>query len=196
MIKLKSLLKDDIQKHEQFEDWFKGSKVVGVSGKPKVLYHGTDKSIDNFSSSRMGKSSNIFGTWEIKRYGIFLSEDVELAKEFGSHIVSVYAKCYDPLDLRKSLTDAEFNTIESFVNTKGGNGFAFARFIDKRSTSSNTWKLFDEDEGYEPGKMIKIFKEMGYDGVLINEPSEKHLSSTVWVLFDPEQVWIINQGVV
>lgn len=194
MITLKSLLTETLS--DKFIKWFSGSDVVDSSGNPKILYHGTNKPIDKFSPHRMGKSSNVFGTWEIKRYGIFLAEDEKLAHEFGPHIVSVYARCYDPLDLTKGIRDATFNTMQDYVDSKGADGFSFARFISKHAESSKTWKLFDEDEGNDPGYMIDIFKGMGYDGVIINEPSESdNISNKVWVLFDPNQVWIVNGSV-
>lgn len=192
MIKLKDLLSETHSSSDSFKHWFRGSKIVDKSNMPMKLYHGTDRHISKFDSVRMGKSSNVFGTWEIQRYGIFLAEDENLAKEFGKHIIEVYGRCYSPLDLRVSLSDGKFNTMSEIVDNKGGNGFQFSRFIE-RHTGGNAWKLFDNDDGYDPKFMLDIFKEMDYDGCIINEPTENDVNTKVWILFDSEQVWIDSQ---
>jgi hypothetical protein len=189
MIKLKDILFENI--NQPFKEWFDGSKIVDSSGNPMILYHGTNKPISSFSSHRMGNSSNVFGSWQIKRYGIFLAEDEKLALEYGSHLIKCYGACFNPLDLRKEISDSLFNTLEHHVEQKYGNGFHFARFILRHAGGSHTWALFDEDEGYEPEFMIKVFKEIGYDGVIIEESSENVNNTKTWVLFDPDQVWII-----
>jgi hypothetical protein len=186
MIKLKHLLQESSD--TTFEDWFRGSRAVDADGNPRVFYHGTNSPISKFSNVRMGAASNVFGTWKIKRFGIFVAEDPKLASEFGSHIIPLYIYTHTPWDLRNGLSDGTFNTIENIMDKRGENGFSVARFIDRYAGSSRAYALFDEDEGNDPSLFIKLAEEMGYDSIIINEPTENQVNPTTWILFDGEQV--------
>lgn len=53
MIKLKSLIKEieqfDLTQTSEFKRWFGNSKVVDSNGKPRIVYHGTDKNFRVFN---------------------------------------------------------------------------------------------------------------------------------------------------
>lgn len=190
MIKLKSILVENVTNTSEFKRWFGGSKAVDNHHNPLVMYHGTTSHPRRFSKSRNGHSSNIFGSWKIKRHGIFVSENPEIAREFSDtgpngSIMPLFIKAEAPIDLRNGLSEGTFNTMEDVVNNMGLNGSHFARFINNKAGTSNAWTLFDEDEHNDPSIFIEVLRRMDYDSAIIDE---RWGDGATWVLFDPLQV--------
>lgn len=184
------IMTENITDTPEFKRWFGNSKVVDKHGNPLILYHGGTISPRKFLKKRMGNMSNVFGNWKIERWGIFASEDPNTANEFSgtekrSALMPLYARAESPIDLTTNISDGLFNTLENIADKKGLDGFKFARFINNRSGTSNTYTLFDADEGNDPQLFIKILEEMGYDSAIIYE---KIGIGKTWVLFDPSQI--------
>jgi len=189
MIKLKSILVENVTNTPEFKRWFGGSKAVDNHGNPLVMYHGTTSHPRRFSKSRIGHSSNILGSWKIRRHGIFVSENPEIAREFSDtgpngSIMPLFIKAEDPIDLRHGLSEGTFNTMEDIANDMGLNGSQFARFINNKS-GRNAWTLFDEDDHNDPSIFIEVLRKMDYDSAIIDE---RYGDGATWVLFDPLQV--------
>jgi hypothetical protein len=190
MIKLKSLLKEDIIDSPEFKRWFGGSKAIDKHGNPRIMYHGTTSHPRRFSKSRIGHSSNIFGSWKIKRHGIFVSENPEIAREFADtgpngSIMPLFIKAEAPIDLRHGLSEGTFNTMEDIASNMGLNGSRFATFVNNKAGTSNAWTLFDEDDHNDPGSFIEVLLKMDYDSAIIDE---RYGDGATWILFDPSQV--------
>ena len=64
MIKLKSILMENVVDTPEFKHWFGDSKVVDKDGKPLVVYHGTDADIKKFDFSKTTGIGMHFGTKE------------------------------------------------------------------------------------------------------------------------------------
>ena len=199
MIKLKSILSENITDTPEFKRWFGNSKVIDKHGNPMVVFHGTKSNIQKFSNKRIGYGSTILGTYEIERYGIFAAEDPQLADEFaragdyeyerflGHSIIPLFMRIEAPLDTTKiSYTDALFNTVEEWGDKNGMNGYHMARMFGDR-WGSKIWLLFDKDEENDPEVWIKMLKDLDYDGVRLYERSEVH-NNISWMAFDSDQV--------
>lgn len=51
-----TLLAQEFDRDKNFQNWFKGSKVVDKNGKPLVVYHGTKSDFDTFNIKEAGKT--------------------------------------------------------------------------------------------------------------------------------------------
>ncbi len=81
----------------RFWKWFGNSKVVDDSGKPRVVYHGTDAEFREFSGHYHGRTDDgYFGV------GFYFSPDRETANEYGPNIISAYLKIERPFLLPSS----------------------------------------------------------------------------------------------
>lgn len=207
MIKLMSLIVESdfnvkTKFTSEFLHWFGNSKVVDKHHNPMMVFHGTKSPVNKFSSKRKGFGSTMFGSYEVDRHGIFAAEDPELARWYMNQgvdgnkdapdgsIMPLYMKIEDPLDttVGKYYSDALFNTIESVVDKMGYKGYFTARLLGDKWGSGQIWTLFDADEYNEPEFWISLFKQLGYDGLKINEKIDGDMKSDTWVAFDPNQV--------
>lgn len=72
---------------ENFKAWFDGSKVVTETGEPKVAYHGTQKTFDEFRPSPRGT----FGT------GIYFTDARSSAEDYdATRVVEVFVNLKNP----------------------------------------------------------------------------------------------------
>ena len=184
---------------QAFKDWFGDSKVVDSDGKPLVVYHGTKAAPDKFSKSRTGKASNIFGDFDVNRFGIFATPDPMLADAFanqgfgdkaGAAVMPLYMSIRNPLDMFDgSYTDELFNAIEQAADKRGWKGYRTARALGDAWGEGRVWQLFDDDM-HSPEDWISLFKELGFDGATFYEPPTEAdgISGQTWVAFDPSQI--------
>ena len=79
-------------KTKEFRDWFGKSKAVDADGKPKVMYHGTDRSFEEFD---IGKDRGDTGV-------MFFSESPKFASQYadrpGGRVLPVFVKAENPFD--------------------------------------------------------------------------------------------------
>ena len=178
---------DDVIKSANFKRWFTGSKVVDPSGAPKVVYHGTKNNVDQFNPEHGGVNSNVFGSWNVTRSGIFFAEDPKVAAGFaaqggdevGSNIIPVYLAIFDPLDLRSgNLSDAVLDSLEA-------HGYNPRYLLSLNPTEM--WQALDvENNGRE---FVSALKTLGYDGLrLVEFDGDSGNSFDTWVAFDSTQV--------
>ena len=84
-----------LKEESEFKKWFGRSKIVDNSGKPLVVYHGTNKRFNIFDDKLIGKSTGNFGHYG---YGFYFSKDIREAKTYGSTILEVYLRVEKPFD--------------------------------------------------------------------------------------------------
>lgn len=78
-----------------FDEWFGRSKVVDGSGRPLVMYHGTDTRFEKFSRSAGGRTDDgYYGK------GFYFSPSREEASEYGHHVIEAYLRVENPFWLR------------------------------------------------------------------------------------------------
>jgi len=80
-------------KTPEFKKWFGKSKVVDKSGKPLVVYHGSNVSFKSFEQDRIGGHTGNYGHYG---YGFYFSDDPREAKGYGNNIFPVYVKMEKP----------------------------------------------------------------------------------------------------
>ena len=180
MIKLMSLITEIGEKpssldNPNFKKWFGSSKVVDKSGNPLIVYHGAGSKFTSFKQMP-GKVITAFGSEPVKRTGFFFSGK-DNANSFGSHTMDVYLSLQNPADLTKGFVEFD-NPLEKKLVDKGWN--------QKWLEQTDVWELFDGEDGEQ---FVNALKELGYDGVIFNEPSLKNrLGGLSYVVFDPKQI--------
>lgn len=81
-----------------FKKWFKNSKIVDSSGKPLVVYHGTNRNFNSFEKNMIGKGSGNYGHYG---FGFYFSYNKKEAEGYGSNLLEVYLRIENPFDVSK-----------------------------------------------------------------------------------------------
>lgn len=93
-----------------FHDWFGDSKTVDDHGRPRVYYHGTTKNFGEFDSNK-SSSGAAFGS------GIYATEDKSNAAGWaigeGKHVMPIYIKSHNMLNLRSHMTKHDLDTFSA-----------------------------------------------------------------------------------
>ena len=151
-----------------FQDWFKNSKVVGQTGAPLVVYHGTGESFSEFKGVE-------------GRNGFYFTESCEYADLFAEgatpNVMPVYLSISNPADLR-----GEISYKMQVALRKAG----YKRVADLGLTSpAARWELFDGDASFREALLAA-----GYDGARLVEPDSDDRTNltTSWVAFHPDQI--------
>ena len=157
------------------------SFAIDEDGKPKVFFHGTRENFSEFEAGSPGFNSNVFGSWQTNRHGIFFTPDPSHANAFtvqggeaqGGNIMPVYLDMKSPLDFRSWIGD---DTLDEFEK-EGINPRWLLRF--------SGFHLDGED-----GKnFVEAAKRLGYDGIIFyDENPETNETMESWVVFDPYQI--------
>lgn len=134
---------------KEFKDWFKGSKVVNKEGEPLVVYHGSDKEFDTFSTKNM----NGYG-------GAYFSRYKDVSEVYGN-IKEVYLSLKNPL-----IIDADYKIYDSIEKPD---------FIETKDKTVDTQQIaaYARDNGYD-GVIVKNVKEAGKftDDYIAFEPNQ------------------------
>ncbi len=175
----------DVTETPAFKKWFGDSKVVDKGGKPLVVYHGTRGDVQVLESEHEGLNSNIFGTWNTKRSGIFFTPDSAEAGFYAgtrggenANIIPAYLSIDKPLDLREFLDEGVAEKLDAI----GYN----SRYLLSLDTL-DIWEAFDKEHGGD--HLVSALKQLGYDGVRLSEVNtESGKNFETWVAFHPEQI--------
>lgn len=174
-----------------FQRWFKGSKVVDGDGKPQPLYHGTGQ---DFNTFKAGGSNNSF---------IMLSDNPEYAGKFargeGGNIMPMFARMENPLDLTnipltQDPSDAAASLIQALENAGVKADDLFGSDISFKSDGTihgNFGNIhpYIQFEGTRGGdKLRNRLKELGYDGIRMNDTYRGEVKGTTTVVFDKNQI--------
>ena len=156
-------------KVEKFYKWFKDSIIVDKKNKPKVVYHGTNRSFDTFQNT-------------IK----WVSESPKLASLYaeargvvGANVYPLYANAKNMYNITKQRM-----TIRSFVNQamKGKDATPEQKKmadeivahwsnigLGKSMETFEHWNLTGVDG---PRMLVKLLTDLGYDGISFLEGNE------------------------
>lgn len=77
---------------KEFKKWFGKSKVVDSSGKPLIVYHGTNASFNSFDP--IGKEHAWMGDYP--EGAIFFTDNKKQASLYGKNVIEVYLKMNNP----------------------------------------------------------------------------------------------------
>jgi len=162
------------ERDKNFQEWFKDSKAVDESGKPKIVYHGTDADFESFDPSKgrfaaLGKG--FYFTSNPSEAGRYVTKTDKSIKE-GANIMPVYVSIKNPLKTQS----------KGIVNKE----IAKERYNHDFPIPHNSLIGFLRDKSYNQEAITRELKELGFDGVE---------SEDVFVAFEPNQIKsTFNQG--
>jgi len=145
----------------EFNSWFRNSKVVKADGSPAVVYHGTNSAFSEFDAE---KGSGFFGT------GVYVTEDQNEAEKYGEHLLELYARAENPIDLR-------------------GDNKDFDRELAKIGIEAPYEKLRTAKEFRD--RAVKLRADLmakGYDSARITTSD----GADGWVLYSADQVKLVT----
>lgn len=155
---------------EAFRKWFSDSKVVDGSGKPLVVYHGTNAKFNAFDPKKIGTATDD-GIWGVGFY-------------FGSSSKTPYGTIKMPvyLQMKKPFVLNDFKAVE-----------AIADYLD---VVEENFKLNEHDglihfSQKQVSQITSHIKEQGHDGIIVKMGD----SWTEYIVFDPNQIKSVdNRG--
>ena len=154
---------------EEFKRWFRNSKAVNPDGSPLVVYHGTDKTFEEFDRSKLGKGRS-------SQAGFFFATNPDQASSYSRRNI----KISDDGDFRPS---SGFDNIKQMMGLKEFAPQVLPVMLSIQNPYLSTNRGLD-------GKSTEELQRQGYDGALIEEPG----GDPIWVAFSPTQVKsIFNQ---
>jgi len=179
----------------EFKNWFGNSKVVNDDGSPKVVYHGTWKSFDEFKNPH---AEDVSGNWHM------LSESPDYASQFaegpGGQVYPVYVKADNPLDLR-SLPARRGDVRVELMNLLEDEGFDVARLNEAIPYEDDLFQHIHR-EGAR-AELARQMKERGFDSIVMPDAKAhvvdnkyEHIYADTWIVLDSTQIKssIGNQG--
>ncbi|MCL2017991.1 MAG: hypothetical protein FWG80_04455 [Alphaproteobacteria bacterium] len=90
----------------EFKNWFGDSKVVDETGKPMIVYHGTDATFDTFDDK--------FFKVGVTGKGFYFTDSNESGGGFGQNVMPVYLSLQNPLDFSK----VDYETVLGMVRAE------------------------------------------------------------------------------
>lgn len=197
-----------------FKKWFGDSKVVDGSGKPLVVYHGTNVDIKEFGG-------------EGRRAVTWVTPDSGLANNFvaggrrnmggkakkGSTVYPLYVSIKKPLDLREflpntSMSEAEFLKLagieptDELLSEMASNLLSSGYIGVATSIEDPVAHLVNSSKGkvrihgfLENPEIIRVLAEHGYDGYRLKESyvtgqrkDKREVTSETFAAFSPNQI--------
>ena len=147
-----------------FKKWFGDSKVVDKTGKPLVVYHGTNADFDTFDETKIGTATDM-GIWG---KGFYFGNT---KTPYGTKQMPVYLKIDNPFVINN------FKTIEEIADYLDVSEFNFR-------LDSNGIIHFAQDQ---INQITSHIKERGHDGVIMHSGGWSE-----YVVFTPEQIKSVN----
>ena len=166
-----------------FKAWFGDSKVVDESGKPLVVYHGTNADFDTFDR---GKASSAYGS----KYGFYFANK-EVAEDYGD-VKPFYLAMKKPyeVDVENEINELLFD-YDGDVAEAEADGYRISHW---RGETREDFEATDSATSYLDDNYDDIFaraEENGADGIIVRGTD----GSFDYVVFEPNQIKsIYNRG--
>ena len=154
------LLAEDVTNSSAFKAWFAGSKIVDKKGRPLKVFHGTNKSFEQF------RPLSHFGTSRAANQRLSALKNIYGQSATGNHVWPVYLKITNPLRVQDFEADDEATLLNGII--RGG-------YPDLDPA------LARREGAYEAAKAA------GYDGLVYRNGMEDQGKDS-WVIFSPDQV--------
>ena len=185
--------------NNNFLKWFGKSKIVDKLGNPMVLYHGTIKKFDEFSSTESLRSNSFIGSISTVKSNVFFfttKKDIAMSyaenrREYyelpfdSRNIIDVFLSIKNPIDLTKieiannKLTKAGIDIGEEIGIYDDSKGVPLIDLINREELElTDLWKLFDIPD------VVEKLKKAGYDGSIIKDTWD----DISYVVFSPTQI--------
>jgi hypothetical protein len=191
-----------------FKKWFGDSKVVDETGKPLVVYHGSENSFDTFDREKLGTKS-----FDIMSYlGFHFTPNKEMAERLfvkaDTNVMPVYLKIENPYVtsesniVKEALLFAQKNgKVPS--NVKLNKILQMPYFSQQKKSivtvlSDDASRIYYGETPFIDYKDItndylNYLKEQGYDGIkYINEIEWADEKRYDYIVFNPEQIKSVN----
>ena len=186
----------------EFKAWFGDSKVVDADGKPKIVYHGTDASFDEFDNSVSVKNAAHVGK------AFYFTDDAGIANDFsnesGGNVKPVYLSVSRPFNF-----DSEVSTDEAKawaiaareIDGKAKPSRIIANldklqdYNDRPNTGHDLWKAVASETTRDHANAVA--QKMGYDGIVhrssdvggsVADVDTKAQWGNVYIVFKPNQI--------
>jgi hypothetical protein len=179
---------------ESFRKWFRESKAVDEQGRPRVLYHGTNKTQDGDAFTMFDAYSSDYGLFG---QGAYFTEDPSVASEYTSKgrgssptVYPTYVAVQNPIDMDAEADpqawSAAYPDIDFDAYHEGGEtNESYYRAAEAQLADEGVEK-FEGSEAMQDG-----LRRMGHDGIThigggrVKSQGKRH---RVYIAFDPEQV--------
>lgn len=167
-----------VDREKNFKKWFGKSKVVDKSGKPLVVYHGTNEDFKKFKPGMkwFAKTSQLADEY---------SDTKQYVKKRGNRIViPVYIKIENPFDanISKHIRIKSLMSRMASEAVRRGNKFDRDKAMSAWNAVVDHWDKIGQDNsevpiwshwnetGVEASKYLgKYLKALGFDGILFTE---------------------------
>lgn len=162
-----------------FWRWFGASKVVDADGEPLVVWHGTQDVFDAFTARTKSINTTTFGPVETERSGIFVSDNVDFARQYGDHTLALYAAIENPAELDRDVVLDFAESIDPWAERD--------LYLLAMHTPSS-WQLFDGELGR---RFVAFLQARGYDGATFTEELDTDqgpIAGRTFVAFAPTQI--------
>lgn len=138
----------------EFKKWFGNSKVVDSSGKPLVVYHGTNKDFKEFDSSKFNNG------WLGK--GAYFTPDKNFAKDNGKKVIQSFLKIQNPFRVKgNSPSDVVSEVKEKYPEV---DDFNLADVLKRNGYDGIYFNHWDKGEMYSAFSPTQIKSATGNQG--------------------------------
>lgn len=167
-------------KDKDFQQWFRGSKVVDKQGNPLRVYHGTTRAFQDYN---LGAEGMIFFTTNADNAGTYATstwDDTPNAGLEGSNVRPVFLSIKNPLHVTpiEYLNGQTERGVLLFDAVKGHDGLRIASDPELDNLwDGDTWAVFS------PKQVKSVFAVTGAAKKIKREPKIRHIELT----YSPKQ---------
>lgn len=176
----------------EFKAWFGDSKVVDESGKPLVVYHGTNTEFDTFDRRKANKIDHgFFGA------GFYFAKTPQSGKAMARNAnidMPLYIKMNNPFYFNMGNTALIIDKIKKEYKAYAENYNKNVAPNEQIDTDADIDESFFDRNGNINGsynhaaRFTSLLQDIGYDGVIVNNGEE-------YVAFSPNQIKsVYNRG--
>lgn len=145
----------------EFQRWFGGSQVVDGTGRPLVVYHGTDQDFHTFRANSRGVHFvSLSPEWVAK-----LRKSPDGTFPPGENVMPVYVVASNPFDF------------ENNAHVKALAAAASLGALAISEIKKGSWSRIEDRT------TLQAIKSLGFDGFYVREDGVKNLA-----VFEPEQI--------
>jgi hypothetical protein len=159
-----------------FKQWFGNSKVVDESGKPRVVYHGTDVDFTRFDTTD-------FGSW-FAQSPKTAEQYTEKTGEGAARTVPAFLRVEKPFVIPDKIDLSQDTTVRSFLRAvNSANGTK----LTVQDVNLGNFNLTEPRPAFEfvsfNDGFFEAVRALGFDGIKANE-----LGEPTWNVFEAEQI--------
>ena len=176
----------------EFKAWFGDSKVVDESGKPLVVYHGTNTEFDTFDRRKANKIDHgFFGA------GFYFAKTPQSGKAMARNAnidMPLYIKMNNPFYFNMGNTALIIDKIKKEYKAYAENYNKNVAPNEQIDTDADIDESFFDRNGNinssynHAARFTSLLQDIGYDGVIVNNGEE-------YVAFSPNQIKsVYNRG--